>query len=159
MEQYMLKALTKLRKEIPRRYKDLRAVCDETIGNLHFDAMENYSTDVFYFIALFTEAEAGKIKITKAGKYFEPLKLACESRLPRLMEIGLDAIHFLIGKIILYAYQLLLIRYWNNLQSMDTSEVRLQIVRIVRKKLFPSIHSFNAPVNALMNMTSLFSFR
>lgn len=46
---------------------------------------------------LISEAESGKIKITDTGKYFEPLKLACETRQPRLMEIGLDAIHFLIG--------------------------------------------------------------
>jgi hypothetical protein len=36
---------------------------------------------------------------TDADKYFEPLQLACETRQSRLMEIALDAIHFLIGKI------------------------------------------------------------
>ena len=34
-----------------------------------------------------------------ADKYFDPLQAACESKQPRLMEVALDAIHFLIGKI------------------------------------------------------------
>jgi hypothetical protein len=33
-----------------------------------------------------------------ADKYFDPLQAACESRYPKLMEIALDAVHFLIGK-------------------------------------------------------------
>ena len=32
-----------------------------------------------------------------ADKYFAPLQAACESRQPRLMEIALDGIHYLIG--------------------------------------------------------------
>lgn len=32
-----------------------------------------------------------------ADKYFEPLEVACDTRHPRLMEIALDALHFLIG--------------------------------------------------------------
>ena len=34
---------------------------------------------------------------TDADKYFDPLQAACETRQPKLMEIALDAIHFLIG--------------------------------------------------------------
>ena len=34
-----------------------------------------------------------------ADKYFDPLQAACETRQPKLMEIALDAIHFLIGKL------------------------------------------------------------
>lgn len=33
-----------------------------------------------------------------ADKYFNILEAACESKNPRLMEIGLDAIHYLIGE-------------------------------------------------------------
>ncbi len=34
---------------------------------------------------------------TDADKYFEPLRAACESRVAKVMEIALDAIHILIG--------------------------------------------------------------
>ena len=33
-----------------------------------------------------------------ADQYFEPLDMACDTRQPRLMEIALDALHFLIGR-------------------------------------------------------------
>jgi hypothetical protein len=36
---------------------------------------------------------------TDADKYFSPFQLACESRQPRLMEIALDGLHYLIGNI------------------------------------------------------------
>ena len=36
---------------------------------------------------------------TDADKYFEPLRAACESKVPRIMEIALDAIHILIGRL------------------------------------------------------------
>lgn len=39
------------------------------------------------------------IFVEKYEKYFLPLEAACESRYPRLMEIALDAFHFLIGYI------------------------------------------------------------
>ena len=39
--------------------------------------------------------------LEKYEKYFLPLEAACESRYPRLMEIALDAFHFLIGTTIL----------------------------------------------------------
>lgn len=35
----------------------------------------------------------------EVDKFFEPLELACESRHPKIMEIALDALHFLIGEI------------------------------------------------------------
>ena len=34
MEAYMLKTLKRLRKEAPRRYKDLRGICDDLTGVL-----------------------------------------------------------------------------------------------------------------------------
>jgi len=36
---------------------------------------------------------------SNADKYFDPLQAACESHNPKLMEISLDAIHFLIGNV------------------------------------------------------------
>ena len=37
------------------------------------------------------------LPLEKYEKYFLPLEAACESRYPKLMEIALDAFHFLIG--------------------------------------------------------------
>lgn len=39
-----------------------------------------------------------------ADKYFEPMEAACLTKQPRLMEIGLDALHFLIGHLCLCFY-------------------------------------------------------
>lgn len=52
-----------------------------------------------YLVALCEKEQAnGNEAIdTDADKYFEPLELACETRQPKLMEIALDALHFLIG--------------------------------------------------------------
>jgi hypothetical protein len=36
MEAYVLKSLKKLRKETPRRFTDLRALCDQLIGSVLF---------------------------------------------------------------------------------------------------------------------------
>lgn len=47
-----------------------------------------------------------------ADKYFDILQAACESKTPRLMEIGLDSIHFLIGEII-YIFMFLAIDMYN----------------------------------------------
>ena len=33
MEAFVLKTLKKIRKEAPRRFKDLRSICDDLIGN------------------------------------------------------------------------------------------------------------------------------
>jgi hypothetical protein len=44
-----------------------------------------------------TEKEGGTSVETNADNYFEPFQLACESRHPRLMDVSLDAIHYLMG--------------------------------------------------------------
>ena len=58
------------------------------------------------FLASLAEFEnnAGVSKDEDAAKYFEPLRLACESKQPRLMEISLDAIHYLIGMLSIIVY-------------------------------------------------------
>eukprot|EP01038_Epipyxis_sp_PR26KG_P008429 gene8429-11403_t len=80
MESYVLKTLKRLRKEAPRRFKDLRIICDELIVALSekekANGAENQDSD--------------------ADKYFEPLEAACETKQARLMDIALDALHFLI---------------------------------------------------------------
>lgn len=43
-------------------------------------------------------ANGGQSTETDADQYFEPLEMACQTRQPRLMEIALNAIHYLVGK-------------------------------------------------------------
>jgi brefeldin A-inhibited guanine nucleotide-exchange protein len=77
MESFLFKTLTKVKKEAPRRCKELRDYCDETLPQLgDRDNKDDEEED--------------------ADKYFFPFKLCCDSQYPRLMEIGLDAIHCLI---------------------------------------------------------------
>lgn len=74
----MVKTLKKLRKEVPRRFKDLRKLCDDMIAFLT------------------EENKSGVVLSSRPLPYLEPFILACESRQPRLMEIGLDGLNYLI---------------------------------------------------------------
>jgi hypothetical protein len=42
-------------------------------------------------------ANGGQSQETDADQYFEFLELACQTRQPRLMEIALNAVHYLVG--------------------------------------------------------------
>jgi hypothetical protein len=44
------------------------------------------------------EIIAANVEGNASDRYFEPFRLACESELPRLMEIALGGIHFLLGE-------------------------------------------------------------
>lgn len=81
MEIFILKTVKKLRKETPRRFKDLRATCDKLIETLS----ENLKN------------EEEEKEDDDADKYFDLLQSACETKQPKLMEIALDAMKFLIG--------------------------------------------------------------
>lgn len=98
MEQFVVKTLTKIKKEAPRKFKDLRNVCDDLIGILTIKIrLSNRNT------AAITENQkigGSEREDTDADKYFDPLQAACESHSPKLIEIALDAIHFLIGFIL-----------------------------------------------------------
>ena len=76
MESFLIKALNKAKKEAPRRCKELRDYCDQTLPQLGDREKDEDEDD--------------------ADKYFYPFKLCCDSQYPRLMEIGLDTIHCLI---------------------------------------------------------------
>lgn len=100
----MLKTFKKLRKEAPRKFKDLRAICDDMIGeSLHVSISPECAqilSPLFLFILCHLEnqlegASAGDIN---ADKFVGPLQMACETRYPKLMEISLVAFHFLLGK-------------------------------------------------------------
>lgn len=98
MEQYILKSLKRLRKEAPKRFKELRDSCDELIGGvLKF---------VIALLILRAAALSEKERVngtegveSDADQYFEPLEAACETKQPKLMEMALDTLHFLIGRL------------------------------------------------------------
>ena len=79
MEIFLLKTARRLRKEAPRRCKELRQSCDE-------------------MIAILAEKEANNTinNDSDADKHFSLFHMSCDSRHPRVMEIALDGIHYLI---------------------------------------------------------------
>jgi hypothetical protein len=80
MDAYILKTLKKLRKETPRlKVKNLVTLCDQLIGELSEESNTSSTTEVI------------------SQKHFEPLQIACSSKIPRLMDIALDAIHYMMG--------------------------------------------------------------
>lgn len=57
---------------------------------------------VTHFAAALSDKEnanGGQSTETDADQYFEPLEMACQTRQPRLMEIALNAIHYLVGNL------------------------------------------------------------
>ena len=79
MEVFLLKTTRRLRKEAPRRCKELRTLADDLINIL-------------------TEKENNNTinNDNDADKHFELFQMSCDSRHPRVMEIALDGIHYLI---------------------------------------------------------------
>ena len=55
------------------------------------------------FVELLDEKRSSATKSdTDADKYFDVLEAACNTRIPRMMEISLDAVHYLIGTFLHY---------------------------------------------------------
>ena len=101
METYILKTLKKIRKETPRRLKQLLTVCDLHIGKI-IDF--NFKSTLFftYYFSNYNAEELTQKSGTGGydalpSKYFEPLQWACESKIPRLMDIAIDALHYMMG--------------------------------------------------------------
>jgi len=76
IEAFLLKTIKRLRKEAPRRLKELRSICDELIEK--------------------AESTVNPSEINSSGEFFEPLCIACSSKQYRLIEIALEAWYFLI---------------------------------------------------------------
>lgn len=93
MEASVLKTLQKIRKEAPRRFQDLRNICDDLIGR---NSSVFHSYDLIYATAVLSDQRIGSNNLD-ADKYFDPLQAACETKQPRLMEIALEGIKYLIG--------------------------------------------------------------
>lgn len=109
MEAYILKTLKKIRKETPRRLKQLLTVCDLHIGTLFlfqfiFLILNTIIIIIVIFIIVFLTLDELSQKSGTGGyeslpsKYFEPLQWSCESKIPRLMDIAIDALHYMMGK-------------------------------------------------------------
>lgn len=53
MEPFVLKILKRLRKEAPRKFKDLRISCDELIGNNYYRFMRIYDYPIIVCMMVF----------------------------------------------------------------------------------------------------------
>jgi hypothetical protein len=84
MEVFILKTLRRIKKEAPRRCKELKISTDELIALL--EEKEKYCSNGNLSASIETDAD----------KYYYILAETCECRYPRLMEVALDAFHFLI---------------------------------------------------------------
>eukprot|EP00937_MAST-01D_sp_MAST-1D-sp2_P002936 g2936.t1 len=82
MEVFVTKALKKIRKETSRKHKALRDSCDSVLATLAKSAARN---------------SGSAAHDTNADKYFEPFRLACESKKSEIMETSLYCIHNLIA--------------------------------------------------------------
>ena len=61
--------------------------------------MKSISTIWLTFLDKLSDPENEKIiNDDLPAAYYEPLQLACESKLPRVMEVALDAFHYMMGK-------------------------------------------------------------
>ena len=96
MKAFLLKTVKRLRKEASWRSSELKKTCVQLIAILSDDpaAREAENTDV-HDIELRAGAPASVVSDV-ADPYFYVLRAALESRQTRLMDISLDALHYLI---------------------------------------------------------------
>ena len=112
MEKLVLLSLGKIRKLVSsnRKHKSLRDACDTVME--HLQAKEQQALSASASAAadsvdgsqqqqpLSLSHSSGSRPDTDADKFFEPFKLACESKVPKIMEAALDAIQ----KLVAYGY-------------------------------------------------------
>lgn len=90
MEEYLERTIQKLRKEAPRRFRDLRSSCDAILNG----------TKLVMTLSSYPERTIAIDKQdTDQQRSFsiEPLVLSCATHHPRLMEIAIDGFHYIIG--------------------------------------------------------------
>lgn len=93
MRAYLLKAVKRLKKEASWRSADLKKQCIELVSVLEGSAeAEGANTDE----VVIEEARSAAPLFDSADPYAHIFKAALESRQSRLMEISLDALHYLI---------------------------------------------------------------
>ena len=94
----MLKTLRKLRKEMPRRFRELRDKCDLLAGRFS-SALVALISALTFFVGGIVELQKNGLESVndEADKYFDLLQLSCETKQPRVIEISLEAIRFMIG--------------------------------------------------------------
>jgi hypothetical protein len=98
MESYITKCLNRLKKDLPRKLKDVRTTCDEVLGN------NDSIASIFRIVLsehLLAYLESGvsidEQSIDEIAIVLNPLILSTQSRIPRVMETALDGINYMIG--------------------------------------------------------------
>jgi len=112
MEKLVLLSLTKIRKLVSsaRKHKTLRDACDTVMEHLQAKGAREEGALTNSGLGNSGGDESGQQPLshtnynqrpdTDADKFFEPFKLACESKVPKIMEAALDAIQ----KLVAYGY-------------------------------------------------------
>ncbi|EWM27144.1 brefeldin a-inhibited guanine nucleotide-exchange protein 1 [Nannochloropsis gaditana] len=111
MEKLVLLSLAKIRKLVSnaRKHKTLRDACDTVIEHLQAKGLREEAVnssahekaDLNYETVQRLDPHGYTPRTdTDADKFFEPFKLACETKIPKIMEAALDAIQ----KLVAYGY-------------------------------------------------------
>jgi hypothetical protein len=103
-ESFIVRTARRIRKEAPRKFKELKQIVEDIVGMSVLDGVSDDSNYVIMLLGYFITANAEKdpeyavsMDQQDIEAFLSPLKQCCESRYPRLMEIGLTAFHFLLG--------------------------------------------------------------
>lgn len=94
MKAYIVKTVKRLKKEASWRSSDLKKVCSDLLTQLGDDGAVREGDNTDEPVAT-TSTETSDVPDT-ADQYVYLLKAALESRQSRLMDIGMDALHYLI---------------------------------------------------------------
>lgn len=96
MEASVIRTLKKLSAECTRKHRDLRTLCDDQVAKLQ-QILDKRQKEL--------EKEGGEVnekdieREQDFGKYIAPFLLATKTKYPRLMEISLDGLNYIIGKV------------------------------------------------------------
>ena len=86
MQSLVVRILTRIRSECPRKCKELKSSLDSLLASLS-SRVESGNAD----------GEDGAAP-TDADVYFDPIRAACESKQHRVMEVALEGLHQLVGE-------------------------------------------------------------
>ncbi len=99
MDGFILKAAKRIKKEIPRKFVDLKISCDQLIGIFDMFIMFVYlSYNSYNYLDTLTElSNMGVESAPTADKYFFFFQSTIETGSSKLIEIALESILYLIG--------------------------------------------------------------
>lgn len=102
MEEFLERTVARLKKDCPRRFKDLRQSCDSFLAHINNNGSsancilrknKSFVTKPRHLPSL---SYLGNREGADSAFTIEPLILACETHHPRLMEVALEGFHFMI---------------------------------------------------------------